>query len=97
MKDEFDRDLSYCVFCKSTTPHIKGDCIPCTKEEETKVKYSQVWSCIRCKETGAIQYTEDESQERIVNKIIEDHSRRTVLCDGGAHTINIHPPIDEVN
>lgn len=95
--DEFDRDIQYCIFCKASTPHIDKQCVPCKKEQEAKVKYTQMWSCTRCKETGAVEYVEGEDVMRVLNKIIEDHRRRTVLCDGGAHTIKVYSPIDEVN
>jgi len=97
MKDDFEREVSYCIFCKADTPHVQNECIVCKEEQEKKVVYSQVWSCTECKETGAIEYAEDESPERVMNKIVEDHARRTVLCPGGVHSIMVHPPIDTVN
>ena len=96
-KDEFNRDIAYCIFCKADTPHKEGECLVCKVNEDKRVKYTQIWSCTKCKETGAVEYYEDEGIERVMNKIIEDHSRRTVLCPGGTHSLIVHSPIDGVN
>jgi len=97
MKDEFEREVSYCIFCKATTPHINGECIACEKKDiEIKI-YSQVWSCKKCKATKAIKYRENESPNRVATKIVESHRETSPFCLGSIKHIMIHPPIDTIN
>lgn len=97
MKDEFNRDLKYCLFCKSTTAWVGDNCLPCTSEREKLDKFTQIWSCSQCEATGAVEYVEDERIERVMNRIVEDHRSKSTFCLGGMESISAHNPIDGVN
>lgn len=97
MKDEFNREFKYCLFCKATTAYIDSQCISCLHEREKLIKYSQVWTCSKCNTSGAVEYVEDEGIERVANRIVEDHRAKSSFCLSGISGITVHKPIDVTN
>lgn len=98
MKDKHGRPMQHCPTCNAMTPRDEvGLCIPCQAAYEKLPKHSQIWSCRKCKKTGAVSFVDDESPESVIYKIMDSHRNADPLCPGDLSDLEVHAPIDGVN
>ena len=86
-RDEFDRELKWCLQCGANTPRLPstGFCIPCDKPT-----YEQFWACRQCEKHGTVDYEEDEPKTSVIRKITDDHAEVSPECAKEFRTNAIH-------